>query len=180
MNRFRILTMSTLSLGCVAWYRPVYPVMISGPSMNPTFHDGQVVFAAAVNRPLQRGDVVIVNHGVDKLIKRIAFLGGDSFVQVDFPGSSWFTPCSGGSVKSLALHHVPYRRTTIPLGTVYVVGDNFANSTDSTSFGPVPESSVVGLLVDQPRPKAGPSFLAPHFLGSTGWAEAFYSQGNKP
>lgn len=168
MTRIRILVMSALSLGCVAWYRPVYPVVVSGPSMSPTYPNGQVVLATAATRPLQRGDVVVLTHDDETLIKRIAFLPGDSYVQVKEPGGLWFTPLVSGSLKSLAGHRMPIRRVTVPQGMIYVVGDNFAFSTDSNAFGPVLASSVVGIVIDQRRPAIPPTFLGARYSGPAG------------
>src|SRR5262249_59704344 len=59
------------------------PVIVHGDSMLPTFHDGQIVLVNRLSGPLKKGDVVILNQGNDALIKRVAFLPGETILSRD-------------------------------------------------------------------------------------------------
>ena len=41
--------------------QPYRPVFVSGDSMNPTFHNGEIVFAEPLTRAPRDGDVVLVD-----------------------------------------------------------------------------------------------------------------------
>ena len=69
---------------------------------------------------------------------RIAFEDGAVFVNGRPLPESYIdgdvTFCAGGD----------YCRLTVPEGTVYVLGDNRRNSSDSRVFGPIPYGTIVG------------------------------------
>jgi signal peptidase I len=126
--------------------------VVRGDSMLPTYHDGQVVLARRV-RPsaadLSRGDVILLRHGNDTLIKRVAMLPGDTisgwdaraFRRVRDYFDETDDPPGGGP---LAI------RLTVPKGYVVVLGDNRRVSDDSRAFGPVAEKDIIGRVVNAP------------------------------
>lgn len=102
---------------------------IPSASMAPTLMPGDILFAdKRYNCPgckgaVRRGDIVIFVDPNDRTryyVKRVAGLPGEA---VAMPGQP---------------------ATTVPPGTVYLLGDNVAASTDSRQFGPVPLADVVG------------------------------------
>ena len=142
-----------------------YNYIVDGPSMQPTFHDGEFVI---VNRLAYRsfdlswlpgqdgewrpfghpepGDVIVftqVSSGIAKdLIKRVIAVEGqtievrDGTVYVD--GRALDEPY----ISALPEYQVP--PTVVPPGELFVLGDNRINSADSHLFGPIEESQVVG------------------------------------
>jgi nickel-type superoxide dismutase maturation protease len=119
-RRFGLFALVVAAAGAV-WllgrWRPVR-VAIAGASMAPVLVPGDWALATRARR-LRRGDVVVLEHparaNVD-LVKRVAAVSGDR---------------AG-----------PGRR--LGQGELFVVGDRPQASTDSRTFGPVPERSVSG------------------------------------
>lgn len=84
---------------------------------NPMAPDAPIVDLRL--HPILRGDLVAFEHGTGDdrriLLKRVAGLAGDIVASV-----------------------------SVPKGSIYVLGDNRAQSDDSREFGPVPVESVIG------------------------------------
>jgi signal peptidase I len=124
---------------------------VNGTAMAPTFAAGQVVRIEPVDpAALHRGDVVLIDpFDNGPFLKRIIGLPGDTVGIRD-----------GRVYVNDALLDEPYVRglpTTCPLGnackpikvlngSVFVLGDNRANSSDSREYGPVPISQIKGRM----------------------------------
>ncbi|MCS7273516.1 MAG: signal peptidase I [Fimbriimonadales bacterium] len=108
-------------------------VVVNGPSMEPTYKDGDRLLmtnAYWLFGEIRKGDVVvIIRPKGDLLIKRVVALAGEPI-----PKRYW-TPLvymMGGRV---------------PEGHIFVVGDNLAQSEDSRHIGAIPLSWVQGKIV---------------------------------
>ena len=130
-------------------------IRVDGYSMEPTLYDGEYVI---VNRlayrlgDLQRGDVIVFNFPRDlqqEYIKRIIGLPGD---HVMVTGGNVIV--NGQTLDEPYIAASPNYQSewTVPDDSVFVLGDNRNNSSDSHSWGPVPVSYIVGkaLLVYWP------------------------------
>ncbi len=96
--------------------------VVRGKSMEPTFHDGQVILigkGGLLFGPLKHGDVVVFTRNGQLLVKRVVAL-------------PYETAPDG---------------TRVPANHIYVVGDNLEVSEDSRTFGPIPLSSVIGKVL---------------------------------
>ncbi len=143
-----------------------YNYIVDGPSMQPTFHDGEFV---VVNRLAYRsfdlswlpgqgedgwrpfgeprpGDVIVfrqVSSGIAKdLIKRVIAVEGQT---VEVRGGTVYVDGEALDEPYISAppdYEVP--PTTVPPGELFVLGDNRINSADSHLFGPIEESQVVG------------------------------------
>lgn len=138
---------------------------ISGPSMQPTMHDGdQILVNKAEYRfgSPGRGDVVvfdritrdgeIVQH--DDLIKRVIATEGetvqirDCIVIVDgTPLDEPYLAPDPPDELSARCRMPDMEMLTVPDGDLFVMGDNRAESFDSRMFGPVDSDQVVGRAV---------------------------------
>lgn len=123
-----------------------------GPSMMPTFNPiGDVVVveraSALAGRPTRRGDVVLATSPTNPeqlVFKRAVGLGGDV---IDVPVSR------GRNFRMTT------RRVRVPLGSVWLQGDNARNSTDSRDYGPVPETMLRGRAFVRIWPISGFGFV---------------------
>jgi signal peptidase I len=101
----------------------------------------------------QRGDVVVLQAppGVPEgfvLVKRVIGLPGDRVafadghvVINDHPLAEPWLPTGGAEPVVTA---GPADEITVPIGSLYLMGDNRAVSFDSRNFGPVAESEIIG------------------------------------
>jgi len=137
---------------------------IPSASMEPTLHEGDRVLVNKLSYDLhdvRRGDVVVFElprdkvgaDGIKDLIKRVVGLPGDTIETRDgvvyindrelsepYLAEGTRTGDSGnGNNPSIT-------RQVVPDGTVFVMGDNRANSHDSryADRGPIPIDSIVG------------------------------------
>ncbi len=129
---------------------------VRGVSMSPTYEDGQAVLVLrrTVFRPaLQRGDVVLVQHGRDVLIKRIYRLPGeeiDGRVSILLKFSDTYD--LSDYYEQVQSKNKGETRLVVPKGYVVVLGDNARASEDSRMFGPVPIRDILGTVVNAPAP----------------------------
>lgn len=106
------------------------PILLQGPSMEPTIQHNDVIIAEKYTATFKkneykRGDIVVVRSPLNPhtfICKRIVGLSGDSV-------------------------RVNYFPKTVPRGHVWLQGDNKANSTDSREFGALPMGLIIGRVV---------------------------------
>ncbi|XP_014662326.1 PREDICTED: mitochondrial inner membrane protease subunit 1-like [Priapulus caudatus] len=126
-----VVALCVVQYGCIAHCALEYGadfVLCSGPSMEPTITTSDIVLTehitTALNRT-KRGDVVIARSPVDPrqhICKRVVAVPGDKI------SKGFFTEY-------------------VPRGHVWLEGDNHNNSTDSRSYGPVPEALLRGRVI---------------------------------
>lgn len=124
---------------------------VHGQSMEPSLHDSQYLIASKVTywlHPPERGDIVVLRPpsgaGTIPYIKRVVGLPGDQVEIRD--GHVW--------VNGVALNE-PYisgppayeRSWVVEEETYFVLGDNRNNSSDSHSWGLLPEDNIIGKAV---------------------------------
>ncbi len=144
-----------LVLGILA--APLRPGIVLGESMAPTFHSGQVFLMSQLRDPvsIDRGEVVLFDLAGQSYIKRVYAVAGDEVWGVAQPGDdgvfSWVVPVSDLlNTRDYLIAH-PYAgklmSLVVPPGQVFVLGDAWADSYDSRSYGPVPVAAVRGRVV---------------------------------
>src|SRR3569832_642036 len=119
-----------VTAGILWWTRPAFPVVVEGISMSPTFEDGQVVWASSwVPRTRVRsGDVVIIRDDAkETLIKRVAYVAGQRFIEIHVANRCWVPMCSfavlarrSDPIAYLKKHGYDWRRAYVPPDHVYV------------------------------------------------------------
>lgn len=132
------------------------PFIVEGPSMEPNFHTGERLIVNkiiySVRKPHQ-GEVLVFHAptGLDYIKRVIAAPGqkikiADNKVYVD--GKELNEPYIQAAIDEHAKNGEKYNRdfpeTTVAEGTVFVMGDNRLNSSDSRLIGSVPYDKIVG------------------------------------
>ncbi|MEH0447706.1 MULTISPECIES: S26 family signal peptidase [unclassified Streptomyces] len=145
-----LLTVIAVAALCLLrWIRRnITIVRVLGPSMSPTYRDGEKVITRRVRTSkLRTGDVAVLNtvtgHRVSPgaaathlpVIKRVAALPGD-MVPEDIRFAAWGT------------RQVP---RTVPAGLLLVLGDNRESSIDSRSYGFLSLNAVEGKVMRKLR-----------------------------
>lgn len=126
--------------------QPMRPVVVCGDSMDPTYKSGTLLWTEPLDRPLQRGDVVVVDTPQGAIIKRVALLPGDQRLQVRRP-DGWCDMVDIMPPRRVS-KSIKLRSETVPPETVFLLGDHLATSIDSRNFGPVPRAWVKRLVID--------------------------------
>jgi len=120
---------------------------VRGSSMEPTLHNGQYLMIGKINywiHPPERGDIIVFrppNNPDEDYIKRIVGLPGE---QVEIQeGTIWI---NGVALEELYITNpTPYSGAwNLEEKEYFVLGDNRGNSSDSHSWGLLPQENIVG------------------------------------
>ena len=121
---------------------------VSGLSMEPHIDSGEYVLintlAYRFAQPA-RGDIVAFRHTADTpevFIKRVIAVPGDR-VRVE-DGAVYVNGTKLDEPYVRYGDHRTFPEVTVPPQSVYVLGDNRANSEDSRFFGPVADGDLTG------------------------------------
>ncbi len=118
--------------------------IISGESMSPTYHDGDIVKTQPVHKDTQlfRGDTVIFKQDGRYLVKRIIGIPNDSVCSIDgqlFINGEQFPDYVRDIIEEPGLleEYYPVRDDEY-----FVLGDNRNASNDSRIFGAVKKENI--------------------------------------
>lgn len=138
------------------------PIIVDGPSMQPTLHDrDQMIVNKFIYRFKQpdRFDIVIFHASNEKdFIKRVIGLPGEHvavrdnqlYIDNEPIEQKFLEPYEDNEIiypvltNDFSLEKLPGDYDVIPDNHILVLGDNRTNSTDSRSFGLVSMDQVVG------------------------------------
>jgi signal peptidase I len=125
-------------------------IRVDGASMEPTLQSGEFVIvnklAYFIGEP-KLGDVIVFHFPRDpdqEYIKRVIGLSGDRIV---IKGGKVFV--NGELILEDYIAAPPVYEATVdvPVDSLFVLGDNRNNSSDSHNWGPVPMDYVVGKAI---------------------------------
>ncbi|NQU49202.1 MAG: signal peptidase I [Planctomycetes bacterium] len=143
---------SLLLLGLAA---VTLPVRVAGNSMEPTYHDGDLLLTLPAWGAIKQGDVVVftppagfkVAHARQSdLIKRVVGLPGQVRRENSQPAVE--VSSGGGETKSTPATHTEswgfgYTPAVgLPAQHYFLIGDNPESSIDSRQFGAVPQNRI--------------------------------------
>ena len=125
------------------------PIKVNGTSMYPTLKDGDIMILNEIGyylNGLNRFDIVVVNNGGEKIIKRVIGLPGEV---VEYKDNILYI--NGEEIKEDFSHEITHNftlseinQTIIPDDYYFVVGDNRPNSKDSRMIGLIHKSQIRG------------------------------------
>lgn len=132
-------------------------VVVVGPSMYPTLHDGDLLLAWRLNYQPEAGDVVILHKETDviqeTIVKRVIATGGQT-VELDYAENAVYVDGVRLEEEYINLEEADpmeekgdVTRIDVPEGSIFVMGDNRNHSTDSRftlELGVVDEGYVIG------------------------------------
>ncbi|MDC3414155.1 signal peptidase I [Aquibacillus sp. 3ASR75-11] len=138
------------------------PIVVDGPSMQPTLHDGDRLivnkFSYLIGEP-DRFDIVVFNATLEEdYIKRVIGLPGDQVEVKDdklyINGKQIDEPFLNDTLNKLGenqrytnnftIEDIPNGKSEVPEDSVLVLGDNRSNSTDSRMLGFISYDRLVG------------------------------------
>ena len=127
---------------------------VDGESMMPTLHDRDMLLLQSIGYQPEQGDVVVLStksfRGGAPIVKRIIAVGGQT-VDIDYDtntvyvdGAALDEPYILEVMRSLPESFAAH--VEVPEGSIFVMGDNRNNSTDSRSpeLGVVDQRCVLG------------------------------------
>lgn len=127
-----------LVIGLLLMAALVRPYRVAGVSMAPHYQDGELVWTIPIWGAPKRGEVVIFEapDGSGWSMKRVAGLPGEA-PQNDFQRLR--PDPSRPPVETHKAEWVfdPQRRSALPAGHFFLLGDHLVASIDSRDFGPV-------------------------------------------
>jgi signal peptidase I len=134
-----------------SWFVLV-PVRASGPSMTPTYTDGQLLFvnrlAYRFGRPIERGDVVALRMtgGKAVLVKRIIGLPGERIRIEDGQVLIDDEPLT----EPYCVYRLPWNVPEATLGPheVFVIGDNRSMLEKHHGFGIAEVDRILGRMIN--------------------------------
>ncbi len=125
-------------------------MQVSGPSMEPTFKAGDLVFISKLHYRFgepKRGDILVFeNNGLKNLIKRVIGLPGD---KIEFKDNTLYLNDQPYKEDYLGEDIVTYdfKSDVIPENCYLVLGDNRPNSQDSRELGCIEKDKIIGKVV---------------------------------
>ena len=131
------------------------PVVVDGPSMDPTLANGQILILYKLSHQYDRFDIVVVktniNGSKERLVKRIIGLPGD---KVEYKKNNLYINDKkvkdkfAKDTEGFSLEEI-YDKERIPNGYYFVMGDNREESLDSRDIrvGLIKKSDIVGKAV---------------------------------
>ena len=154
-NIIKELLPYVLILGGVILIRTfiVTPVIVSGDSMKPNLHNGDLLLERKIgynSTNIKRFDIVVIKEGEEEIIKRIIGLPGE---HISYKNNKLYVN------DKVLEENFDFRKTNdfnleeicscnnIPEGKYLVLGDNRPISKDSRMIGLIDEKDILGKAV---------------------------------
>lgn len=131
-------------------------VRVSGPSMKPTYKNGDILVCRTIGYNPKRGDVSIIYMkdvigSKELFVKRVVATPGDT---ITYDSVNQTISVNDEVIESNYANRWKYKdwnnhSNTVTLGKneYFIMGDNRGDSTDSRDFGPVKKSDIVSKVL---------------------------------
>lgn len=121
-----------------------HPFIISGKSMEPTFHPNDILLCQQA-KTIRSGDVYIIQdtkHSWKKNIKRLYGLPGDT---LEIRHGTLYVNNKRTKVTDIAAdkYGVLEKKITLSPNEYFFLGDNINNSRDSREYGPIGRTDIL-------------------------------------
>lgn len=128
------------------------PFTVRSSSMTPTLLTGDQILAERLTPRfghLERGDLVVFKAPATRalMVKRVVALAGDRVGLADGRLVVNGHRRAEAYVDLASVDSVYFGPEVVPAGSVFVMGDDRADSVDSRDFGPVPLDRVLGRVL---------------------------------
>lgn len=131
----------------------ITPVIVSGNSMKPNLHNGEVLLEKKIgynHSSIKRFDIVVIKTGNEEIIKRIIGMPGE---HISYKNNKLYIndkivkeTFKFRNTEDFNLEEI-CNCTSIPEGKYLVLGDNRPISKDSRTIGLVDEKDILGKAV---------------------------------
>lgn len=147
----------------------VQPFYVRGQSMEPNFHDNEYLIIDKLTprfEVYQRGEVVVFRRDDRYLIKRVIALPGEHVIISDQRITIKNTENPDGFVLKEEMYQpnelpIEYVEYDVPTDAYFLLGDNRGNSYDSSKFGPIRQTSIIGRVLMRGLPLDKFGFFSP-------------------
>jgi signal peptidase I len=159
--------LTVLSVAGVGFGLSIRSYRVTGVSMEPGLHDGQVVYESSLSYTFSspsRGDLIIfhqplstgntcqlLSHPGALVLKRIIGIPGDTVsvtsTSVILNGSILNEPYIASASNGASENGMTTPNITLGPGQYFLLGDNRPYSADSRCYGPVPFQDFVGKVL---------------------------------
>lgn len=135
-------------------------ISVDGPSMLPTLHDKDMLLLRSIGYTPKQGDIVVLTKDFDHyvgqpIVKRVIAVGGQT-VRIDYESSKVYVdgtaldePYINEKLMFRPGGKLTIEELTVPEGSVFVLGDNRNNSSDSRhcELGAIDNRYILGEAV---------------------------------
>ena len=127
------------------------PLIIQGPSMEPTFSNGDIVRCSTefTQGTLKRGDIIVFKPHMKQYIKRIIALPGETVEIVDgyiYINGTLLSQYQYENINDAGI--LSQGAMTLKADEYFCLGDNRNNSRDSRIIGPAKFSQIRYLITE--------------------------------
>lgn len=130
----------------------VAPVRVIGPSMTHTLLDGDIMILDKISyrfNDIQRFDIIVIQSNDSLIIKRVIGLPGDNIEYKNnklYINNKYYEEnyLDGDTITSDFKLEDITKKSTIPEGYYFVLGDNREESSDSRIIGLINKSQIEG------------------------------------
>lgn len=118
------------------------PIIVEGHSMAPTLNDRNFGISSRMFNTLERFDIVCIDIGTKKIIKRVIGLPGDNVVYKDNQLYVNDVAYDEPFINKETVHTEDFY-VHVPEGEYFCLGDNREHSTDSRYYGTFTTGQII-------------------------------------